>query len=199
VSTATLSSSPATSAAAARPGRGARRERPVAPVTGSRAQAQAGRAPRLLLPPVCEPPGAELEGAHLLPPALRSARSPATDPGWPAVRPVRPEPPRLPDPGAVCGPVVLAAVEALAGTRPLAQLVRWVTPTVYDALADRTPTGPATGPAPRATVRRSRVCRVGPGVAEASVVVHDGARVRAAALRLEVHRGRWRATALQIG
>jgi hypothetical protein len=31
------------------------------------------------------------------------------------------------------------------------------------------------------------------------VVVHDGARVRGAAVRLEAHRGRWRATALEIG
>jgi hypothetical protein len=29
--------------------------------------------------------------------------------------------------------------------------------------------------------------------------VHDGGRVRAAAVRLEAHRGSWRATVLQIG
>ena len=35
--------------------------------------------------------------------------------------------------------------------------------------------------------------------AEASVALHDGSRVRAAALRLEAHRGSWRVTVLQIG
>lgn len=157
------------------------------------------RGPRLLLPPVCEPSGVLPEGTHLLPPALRSVRSPATDDGWPSPRPARPAPPRPPDPAGVCGPVVLAAVEALAGSRPVTQLVGWVTPTVYDALAERVPSGSPSGPVRRATVRRSRVCRLSSTVAEASVVVHDGSRVRAAALRLEVRRGRWRATALQIG
>ena len=41
--------------------------------------------------------------------------------------------------------------------------------------------------------------RISTTVAEGSVVVHDGTRVRAAAVRLEAHRGAWRATVLQIG
>lgn len=36
-----------------------------------------------------------------------------------------------------CCMVALAAVEVLTGTRPIAQLARWVTPDVYDALARR--------------------------------------------------------------
>ena len=48
-------------------------------------------------------------------------------------------------------------------------------------------------------VRRVHVCQIVPGVVEASVVVHDGNHLRAAAVRLEVRRGRWRATALEIG
>ena len=49
------------------------------------------------------------------------------------------------------------------------------------------------------TVRRVRVCRLSQLVAEASVVLDDGDRVRAAAIRLESHRGYWRATVLEIG
>jgi hypothetical protein len=48
-------------------------------------------------------------------------------------------------------------------------------------------------------VRGIRVCRVSSTVAEGTAVVHDGVRVRAAAVRFEVHRGSWRATILQIG
>ena len=89
--------------------------------------------------------------------------------------------------------------EALAGTRPLAQLVRWVSPAVLDALASRTSPSPAPRALRRTTIRRTHVCRIDARTAEASVVVHDGDRVRAAAVRLEARRGHWRATALQIG
>ena len=118
------------------------RRTPEPRLDGARAGVAAtGRRPRLLLPPVHEPPSALPEGTALLPPALRSVRSPATDSGWPGARPQRPTERTLPDPASVCGPVVLATVEALAGTRPLTQLVRWVTPAVYEALAARVPTG----------------------------------------------------------
>lgn len=154
------------------------------------------RGPVLLLPPVTERSAPVPEAA--LAPGARSARSAALE-GWPVLTPAAPPTPPLPDPAQVCGPVVLAAVEALAGARPLTQLVRWVTPAVYEALEARLPADSLTGALRSARVRRSRVCRVSDTVAEASVVVHDGARVRAAAVRLEVHRGHWRATALQIG
>ncbi|MEY4170440.1 MAG: hypothetical protein RLZ94_1513 [Actinomycetota bacterium] len=39
----------------------------------------------------------------------------------------------------------------------------------------------------------------GPGVVEASAVVIGGERARAVALRLEVVRGRWLATAIEMG
>ncbi|WP_448631689.1 Rv3235 family protein [Cellulomonas soli] len=48
-------------------------------------------------------------------------------------------------------------------------------------------------------VRRVRVCAVDPHAAEATVIAHDGQRVRAVALRLETHRGAWRVTALEVG
>ena len=59
--------------------------------------------------------------------------------------------------------------------------------------------GGGAAPARRPTVRGTVLSRVSPTVAEASVVVHDGTRVRAAAVRMELHRGTWRATVLQIG
>ncbi len=115
--------------------------------------------------------------------------------------PVRSVPPE--DPGAWSGSLVRAAVEALTGSRPVAQLARWLTGELYDVLSRRSGLAvrikgrPAT--ARPAVVRSVRVCRLSPLVAEAAVVVHDGARVRAAAVRIEAHRGRWRATALDIG
>lgn len=94
---------------------------------------------------------------------------------------------------------MLAAVEALRSARPLAQLTRWVTPQVFDALAGAAIPAPPGGNRARAVVRSLRVCRISPDIAEGSVVVHDGPRVRAAAIRVEAHRGNWRVTVLQIG
>jgi hypothetical protein len=105
------------------------------------------------------------------------------------------------DPTQLCCAIVQAAVEALRGTRPLAQLVRWVTPEVYDGLSVRAALtvrvlGTTTT---RPTIRRIRLCRLGDRAAEATVVVDDGERVRAVAIRLDERRGAWRATALEIG
>ena len=158
--------------------------------------------PRLLLPPAPEPPGvpltAALEGS--LAARCRSVLSPLTEQQW-CVAPTSPPPPaaELPDPKQVCGAVVLAAVEALRSARPLAQLTRWVTSEVFEALARAATPATPNGNRARAVVRGVRICRIGPDVAEGSVVIHDGPRVRAAAVRLEAHRGAWRVTALQIG
>lgn len=107
------------------------------------------------------------------------------------------------DAGAWCGTLVRAAVETLAGTRPAAQLARWVSADLYDSISRRAGLAVRIHGRPslvrQAVVRSVRVCRISPLVAEASVVVHDGVRLRAAAIRVEAHRGRWRATALEIG
>lgn len=101
------------------------------------------------------------------------------------------------------GTLVRAAVEVLTGSRPTAQLARWLSAELYESLARRA--GLAVrilgrpNPALCARVRRVRCTEVRPGVHEAAVVVHDGVRIRAAAVRVECHRGRWRATALEIG
>jgi len=110
---------------------------------------------------------------------------------------------RLPDPTKLCCAMVQAAVEALRGNRPLAQLARWVSPEIYEELAARSElTQRVLGrgaPVHHASIRRIRLCRLGEHAAEATVVVDDGPRVRAVAVRLEGHRGHWRATALEIG
>jgi hypothetical protein len=108
------------------------------------------------------------------------------------------------DAGATAVAIALAAIEALGGRRPLAQLARWLTPGVYEALRLRTSItaralGAAAGAGRHPAPRRVRACTVGAGVVEATVVVDDGTRVRAVALRLEAMRGAWRTTALEIG
>lgn len=129
---------------------------------------------------------------------MRSVLSPLTSAAWPVLSPEAPDVAPLADPTRLCGAVVMAAIEALTSARPLVQLARWVSPDVYESLARATRPGAATGR--RGVVLRSvRLCRIAPTVAEGSAVVHDGTRVRAAAVRFEVHRGSWRATVLQIG
>lgn len=107
------------------------------------------------------------------------------------------------DPAAWCGSIVRAAVEVLVGSRPTAQLGRWLTAELYDELSRRAGLAMRIKGRPgvrrQAVVRRVHVCRLSALAVEAAVVVHDGERVRAAAVRVEAHRGRWRATALEIG
>ncbi|WP_201308940.1 Rv3235 family protein [Puerhibacterium puerhi] len=112
----------------------------------------------------------------------------------------------LPDPTALCCSVVRAAVEVLRGDRGVAQLARWVTPVVLDQLGERARLvhdAAAAGHAPAALrgrpvrVRRVRLERRGDS-AEATVVLDDAGRVRAAAVRLEAWRGQWRVAVLEI-
>jgi hypothetical protein len=111
----------------------------------------------------------------------------------------------LPDPTAQCCTVVRAAVEVLRGERPAAQLARWVTPQVRDQLAERARIGLAhdlrqgTEHHRPVQVRRVRLVRLGEDVAEATVVLDDDGRVRAAAVRLEARRGAWRVAVLEVG
>jgi hypothetical protein len=160
------------------------------------------------LAPRAEPPAHRLvtdTPAHVRPPVLGSPEALARRPVVPLVRagqPVADPAGPLPDPTRMCCDMVQAAVEGLRGARPLAQLIRWVTPEVYDGLALRAQLVQGAGTPPvsgRAGIRRIRVCRIGHATAEATVVVNDGPRVRAVAVRLEGHRGRWRATAMEIG
>lgn len=172
-----------------------RRSTGSVPVT---AAAVVGR-PQLLLPPVAEPAGVEVAAEALLAPLTCSVLSPVTERSWPVQAGPGPRgPEEVGDPTQLCGAIVLAAVEALTGARPLVQLTRWVTPPVLEAIGARA-MEPGRVARRRASIRRIILARVSARAAEASVVVHDGTRVRAAAVRLELHRGSWRACVLQIG
>lgn len=109
----------------------------------------------------------------------------------------------IPDARHWSATLVRAAVEVLIGHRPAAQLTRWMEAELWTSLNRRAllgvqVAGRAQQPAP-VHVRRVHGCQVSETTWECSVVVHDGERVRAAAVRLELKRGRWRATALTIG
>ncbi|MBO0909058.1 hypothetical protein KG104_13310 [Arthrobacter sunyaminii] len=119
---------------------------------------------------------------------------------------------------AIARSVTQAALEVLGGTRPLQQMVRWLDPESYErlqlranlvrsreaALAGRRNTrGGTPAPAPlrlhrQVVIRCCRLCPVSEGVYEASVVAAEQNRVRAAALRIELRRGLWKITVLEI-
>ena len=111
----------------------------------------------------------------------------------------------LPEPGPWAGQIAQAIIEVMSGLRPAPQVVRWTTPQVYaviarrGALAARRRAARSHTVAQRAIVRSVHVCEPADGVAECSVVVSEGERVRAMALRLAGQDGRWRVEALQIG
>lgn len=102
----------------------------------------------------------------------------------------------------VAGIITKAVAEVLLGIRPPAQIQTWLVEDVWHVVRRRASLGArsrdATAPA---SIRIIRVhpCPLDERTCEASVVLHDGGRVRGAALRLALHRGRWRATAIRIG
>ncbi len=150
------------------------------------------RPARGVLPPTGEgapPPGqAELPFA---PPAGSPRRGAAP-------RPARPD--GLPDPREWARRFAQVALEVAAGLRPPAQVLRWTTPSVQAALTRRHALAQRAGGRPtRTTVRSLHVCEPAPAVCEVSVVVTDGRRVRALALRLQAEGGRWRVGALELG
>ncbi|MDO5504039.1 MAG: Rv3235 family protein [Actinomycetia bacterium] len=110
----------------------------------------------------------------------------------------------LPDPVPLARPLAQALIEVIAGRRPVIQLLRWSSPTVYAALtaqaavAHRRRLGQSRMPM-RLTVRRVIVSQPQPDVTELAIVVIDGARVRAIALSLRGHDERWIIEALQVG
>ena len=134
---------------------------------------------------------------------------PATPPAARHLRLVAPPPEPavlegLPAPAPWVARLAPAILEVAAGERPPGQLTRWVTRDIRETLARRGaaalrhPAGKARAPQCR-RVRSVRVTTPAPGVVEASAVVIGTARARAVALRLETVRGRWLATAVEIG
>ena len=109
---------------------------------------------------------------------------------------------------AIARGTVQAAIEVLAGTRPVHQLSRRLDQRCLASLQHRAALTRrlASGPSPTAgrlhrnpAVRSVRACEVADGVYEASAVVVDELRVRAVAVRLERSNQVWRVTALEIG
>jgi hypothetical protein len=108
----------------------------------------------------------------------------------------------LPDPRPWTRRLAQAVVEILAGSRPAAQLARYATLDVLDALelsTGRLARHPDGTVALRPVVASVRVSEPADGVAEACAVVDTGPRRRALALRLEGLDGRWQCTELQFG
>lgn len=96
--------------------------------------------------------------------------------------------------------VMTIIYDTLAGRRDLSLLRRWISSALYRRLEARVRTVPlAAGLSLPARVRTVHVSEPTPGVYECSVVVADSGRVRAAAVRIEAFRGRWRITALELG
>jgi hypothetical protein len=110
-----------------------------------------------------------------------------------------------PDPALLCANLAVCVVEILAGARSLDQVGRWVTDSVYIHLLRRTVLAARARAVSAQEARRPRFHIGDPllsypsdDVVEGVVLVHQPSRSRAIALRLERHRGRWRATALSI-
>ena len=126
---------------------------------------------------------------------------------------------------AIARSVTQAALEVLGGTRPLQQMARWLDPSSFERLQLRAnlvrsresaAARGGSGPGGRAgaggnaaarpvrlhrqvVIRCCRICPVSEGIYEATVVAAEQSRVRAAALRIELRRGLWKITALEIG
>ena len=98
--------------------------------------------------------------------------------------------------------IVRHIVEVLLGHRPARQIQTWMTPKVFNTLLRRASLSRQIyGRAERCKtpqIRRTIVCYPRPRVAEVSLVVFDGRRIRAAATRLEIRHDRWHVTALEI-
>lgn len=109
----------------------------------------------------------------------------------------------LPDPQQWAAHIAQAIVEVMHGVRPPTQVMRWTTPEVYAMVARRGSRAARRAggrqTTHRTTVARVRICEPAPDVAEASVVLIDGPRVRALAARLVGRDGRWVVEALQVG
>lgn len=100
-----------------------------------------------------------------------------------------------------------AAVEIAGGDRPVTQLLRWVTPDVYEDLARRGTLVRAAAFRDGSTGRIQQVrpqvesvhtCWIDHEIAEVSARVRYGRRSRAVAVRFERRADRWQATALEF-
>jgi hypothetical protein len=172
------------------------RRPPAAPVTGAQVT-RIGADPTSAVQRI---PVAQVQGALALD-LLGSAGMPDT----PELSVVRDTDRRHDEVQAWAARFAQAVVEVLGGDRPLTQLVRWTSVRVYADLGRRVQVlGRSTVGAQRLRtvrpqVRSVHVYQPTPDAAEISVHVRYGRRSRALAARLELSRGRWTCTALQLG
>ncbi|MGL3198712.1 MULTISPECIES: Rv3235 family protein [Curtobacterium] len=101
--------------------------------------------------------------------------------------------------------LALCVVEILSGAREVDSIARWITEDVHRHLQHRAALAARNRSATRRPLRRpvlraERVvsCSPAAGVVEATVVVHGRSHARAVAIRLEVRKARWRATAVGV-
>lgn len=98
--------------------------------------------------------------------------------------------------------MMLHIIEVLNGQRPAKHLQMWMTPPAYHALVRRARLGQeicgGTAKCPSPQIRKVRIFQPTPQVAEASVVLFDGRKIRAAALRLEARRNRWHIAEIEV-
>ncbi|WP_431279799.1 Rv3235 family protein [Leifsonia poae] len=111
----------------------------------------------------------------------------------------------LVDPTPLLVNLARCVTEVIAGVRSLDQLARWVSDDVYLTLLRRVTIAARSraitgGQArrPRITIGDPRVTHPAGGVVEAVVMVHQPARSRAVAIRLETVHGRWRASVITV-
>lgn len=110
--------------------------------------------------------------------------------------------PELPEAGPWVERMARACVECLLGLRPTHQLIRWLAPGVFEALAARVSAN-AQQAKPKGIqairAREANIYEVDDRTREANCTVFDGTRFRACAMRVREHRGRWLIVALEIG
>lgn len=110
---------------------------------------------------------------------------------------------------AIVRSTVQAAMEVLAGIRPVQQLARRLDPRCLATLQhrallirrelSRSPSPSLARLHKNSVVRSVRLCGVSPGVYEASAVVVDDVRARAVAVRLERSKQVWLVTEFLVG
>ncbi|MFE5672476.1 Rv3235 family protein [Agromyces sp. NPDC056523] len=111
----------------------------------------------------------------------------------------------LPDPEPILRNLTHCVIEVLAGARDLEQLARWVTDDVYRNLGKRVVLAARARRVkglvpqrPAFSVGRVVIGEPADGVVEAVVMVHQRARSRAVAIRLEGLDQRWRASVISV-
>lgn len=112
----------------------------------------------------------------------------------------------LPDPISAAGQLAQILLEVMTAVRPAHHVHRWVSDEVrttvvrrHKVALSRAVPGTSRQIRPRIRVLGVRACEPADGVAEAAVVLWDGLRVRAMALRLVGQDGRWTVHTMELG